>query len=70
MEAAFAEGEDAEADFLNKWNLGSAASAIDKKFLDILEGNKVLDPYTTISEEGYITRWFVSKYEVDHKLKR
>ncbi len=69
MEAAFAEGEDAEADFLNKWNLGSAASAIDKKFLDILEGNKVLDPYTTISEEGYITRWFVSKYEVDHKLK-
>ena len=64
MESAFAKGEDAEADFLNKWNIGTAESAIDKKYLDIINGNRVLDPYITL-DDGYILRWYISKAEVD-----
>ena len=55
MESAFAKGEDAEADFLNKWNIGTAESAIDKKYLDISSAfmyNKENPQFYTSQELG------------------
>lgn len=69
LELAFSQGEDAEADYLNKWATGNAQSAIPKKYLDIIEASRVLDPYITMSKQGYITRWYVPKNEVIAKLK-
>lgn len=69
IEAALSEGEDAEADYLNKWATGNAESAIDKKYLDRIVASQVLDPYVEFSEEGYLTKWYVSKHEVLTGLK-
>ena len=64
---ALSEGENAEADFLNKWAEGSETSPIPKELLIIINNSKIADPYTDISPYGYITRWYISEHEFKAK---
>ena len=64
IEEAYAEGENAEADYLNIWGEGSMASAIDKNLLKLIKESTHRDPYTTISNQGYITRWYIPEEQV------
>ena len=69
MRLAFSEGENAEADYLNKWSQGSEESPIPKELLEKINKSLVGDPYIEISEFGYITKWYIPKAEVLEKAK-
>lgn len=69
MAAAFSDGENAEADYLNKWSQGSEESPIPKDLLEKINKSFVGDPYIDISEYGYITKWFIPKAEVLEGIK-
>ena len=68
MQQAFSEGENAEADYLNKWSQGSEESPIPKEILERIHKSMVGDPYIEVSDYGYITKWYVPKSEVLSKL--
>ena len=68
IEAAMADGDRAEAEFLNVWAEGNESSPISKEHLKIINDSAVNDPYTTITTYGYIIRWYVPEYEVENKL--
>ena len=61
---ANATGDRAEADFLNKWSQGSAASPISKENLVRLRDSLMSKKYVDISTEGYVTNWYVEEDEV------
>jgi len=65
IEDAMAEGDAVLADFLNKWVEGSASSAIDKKLLKMLFDSVVNEPYSELSNFGYVTRWYVPENQID-----
>ncbi len=69
MQQAFSEGENAEADYLNKWSQGSEESPIPKELLERIHKSMVGDPYIEVSDFGYITKWYVPKAEVLSKLQ-
>lgn len=58
---AMVEGERAEAEYLNIWSQGNAASPISKEMLEIIMNSVVRDPRTTISKQGYIINWYVDE---------
>lgn len=62
-----ADGIKAEAEFLNIWPEGNESSPISKEHLKILHESIIPDPYTTISRDGYITRWYIPKVEIEGK---
>ncbi len=68
MADAMSEGDDAEADFLNNWPLGSGTSPLDKDLIAKLTDSKREVVYTDITPSGYILRWFVPKDHVDNVL--
>jgi hypothetical protein len=56
---AFAEGENAAADFLNIWGSGTQRSPIaDKEILKRIRDSKRPAGNVDISPQGYITRWY------------
>ena len=61
---ANATGDRAEADFLNKWSQGSAASPISKENLVRLRDSLMSKKYVDISTEGYVMNWYVEEDEV------
>jgi len=63
IEVARAEGDDAEADFLNRWVSGSLAHPLDKTILEVIDRSKAdpVDYYE--SKEGYRIRLYTSKSE-------
>lgn len=61
MEAARANGEDAEADFLNIWGNGDSSSPLPKETLDKIVASITEPLHTEISETGYMLRWYISK---------
>lgn len=61
---ANATGDRAEADFLNKWSQGSAASPISKENLIRLRDSLMSKKYVDISTEGYVMNWYVEEDEV------
>lgn len=65
IEDAMADGIKAEAEFLNIWPEGNESSPISKENLRILHESIISDPYTTVSKDGYITRWYISKDEIE-----
>lgn len=64
IEDAMSDGEDAEADFLNKWAKGNEISPIPKDILEMIIKSEVPEPYIQPSEYGYIIRWFIPAAEV------
>ena len=65
---ANATGDRAEADFLNKWSQGSAASPISKENLVRLRDSLMSKKYVDISTEGYVMNWYVEEDEVVNGL--
>lgn len=56
---AMADGERAEAEFLNIWSRGNEESPISKEMLEIIYGSIIPDPRTEISPQAYITNWYL-----------
>lgn len=67
IEVANSEGENAEADFLNKWQEGNERSPLDKNVLARIVASEVSDAYCEISNFGYILRWYIPAHEVESK---
>lgn len=67
IEEAKSEGENAKADFLNIWGRGNEASPISPENLEIINKSGDIEPYTTVSRQGYLTRWYIDKNEVENK---
>ena len=65
---AAAEGENASADFLNKWGVGAEESPIPKDVLQRIRDSEVAEPYSEVTKFGYIIKWYVSDYEVANKF--
>lgn len=68
IRAAMAEGDKAEAEFLNKWPEGNEASPIDPNTLKAMHASIVGDPITTVTPYGYIIRWYIPRAEVESKV--
>lgn len=65
---ANATGDRAEADFLNKWSQGTAASPISKENLIKLRESIVSKSYIEISTEGYVMNWYIPEEDVMNGL--
>ena len=65
---ANATGDRAEADFLNKWSQGTAASPISKENLIKLRESIVSKSYIDISTEGYVMNWYIPEEDVMNGL--
>ena len=64
MQADAEDGDDVEANYMNKWPSGSAASPLSKEALEKIK-KSVTDNYITdISEEGYVTNWYLTEQEL------
>jgi hypothetical protein len=59
----------AETEFLLAWSSGNEQNPIDKETLKIIHANKVTDPITIITSEGFAIRWYVPQHEIDNKVK-
>jgi len=63
IEASRAEGEDAEADFLNRWATGNLSHPLSKKILEVLEKTKKPPVDNYISDQGYVVRLYKTERE-------
>ena len=63
IEISRAEGEDAAADFLNKWATGNLSHPLNKKVLEVIEKSKKDPVDNYISDEGYILRLYMTERE-------
>ena len=64
MQADENDADDVEANYMNKWPSGSAASPLSKEALEKIK-KSVTDQYITdISTEGYIVNWYLTEYEL------
>jgi hypothetical protein len=59
----------AETEFLLAWSSGNEQNPIDKETLKIIHENKVTDPITVITSEGFAVRWYVPQSELDNKVR-
>jgi hypothetical protein len=66
---ARSEGENAEADYLNKWAAGNSESPIDKQYLKLINASIIPDPYNEISKQGYILKWYAREAEIETKFR-
>jgi len=60
---AISEGDDAKADFLNIWSLGSIRSPFTKELLEELNNNVEKDPEIEITDYNLVVRWYKDKEE-------
>ena len=63
IETSRAEGEDAEADFLNRWATGNLKHPLSKSVIEVIEKSKKAPIDEYISVEGYILRLYSTKRE-------
>jgi len=69
IEDAMCTVEEAKTDFLNIWSVGKKESPFNKKTLEVVNDSLMRVVRTTISKQGYITRWYVTEEELEHLLK-
>lgn len=63
---AEAEGEKIETDFLGIWVTGDKESALDVRLLDLVKSSIKPEICTTISDYGYVTRWYITEDEIEY----
>lgn len=63
---AEAEGIKIETDFLGLWVTGDKESAIPPHLLDVIKESQKPEVTTTISDYGYITRWYIEDHEIEY----
>lgn len=68
LEAQITDKDRIEAEFFNKWSQGSATSPISKESREAINASKMEVKYTSISKEGYLTRWYIPESEVENNL--
>lgn len=68
ISAALAEGENAAADFLNRWADSSGDNPIPKEYLEMIEGSRREVRYTEFNSEGYTIRWYIDSDTVHNVL--
>lgn len=66
---ALASGENASADFMNRWADSSGDNPIPKELLDAIEESTQEPKYTQVLVEGYMLRWYVDKDYVENTLR-
>lgn len=54
-------GENAAAEFLNRWSHGSEESPLPKERIEEMNRSIINDPYVEISNYGYITHWYLDE---------
>ena len=65
---AMATGDAVLADFLNIWPEGNSSSPIPKTLLKVLMDSRINDPYTEITDYGYVMRWYITQSELEDSL--
>lgn len=68
MQAALAEGQDAERDFLNKWTSGNARSPLSVEILNMIKESRKDPVYTEVTDKSYILNWYIDENEIHSKL--
>jgi len=63
IEISRAEGDDAEADFLNKWATGTLVHPLNKRVLEIIDRSRTKPIANYISDYGYILRLYQTERE-------
>lgn len=58
---ALSEGDDAKADFLNIWSLGTIQSPFSKELLEELENSATSDAEIEITDYNLVVRWYKDK---------
>lgn len=66
---SMSKGENAEAEFLNKWSSGSESCPIPKERLEEMNRSINNDPIVKISKYGYATRWYIPEEELATNLE-
>lgn len=68
---ALATGENASADFMNRWADSSGDNPIPKELLERIENSQTEPVWTEFLTEGYMIRWYISREQVqDHLVHR
>ena len=62
------DGDKADRDFLNIWTSGSQRSPLKTALLEKIFRSDQEPVYTTISQNGYLLRWYVPEWEVESGL--
>lgn len=68
MQAALAEGQDAERDFLNKWTSGNARSPLSIEILNMIKESRKDPVYTEVTDKNYILNWYIDENEINDRL--
>jgi len=68
MQAALAEGQDAERDFLNKWTSGNIRSPLSVEVLNMIKESRKDPIYTEVTDKSYILNWYINENEINDKL--
>lgn len=68
ISAALAQGENAAADFLNRWADSTGDNPIPKELLEQIENSKIEPKYIEVASEGYTIRWYVDRNYVENIL--
>jgi len=66
---AQSEGEDAEADYLLIWPLGSGATPIDKKLIKKLNSSAMDPLFTDVLSKGFVINWYKEEKYVNEVLR-
>lgn len=70
IEAALADGDDAERDFLNAWTSGSATNPLNPDILEKIVASYIGEEHTEIDTKyGYTTRWFIPEEEIEQRMR-
>lgn len=64
-----ATGDVANRDFLNIWTFGSMRSPLSPALNDAIRGSEKEIAWSEISSDNYILRWYISKDELQERLK-
>lgn len=70
IEAALAEGDDAERDFLNAWTSGSQTNPLPPHILERIVASYRGEEHVEIDPKyGYTTRWFIPEEEIEERMQ-
>jgi hypothetical protein len=68
LDAAIAEGDDANRDYFNTWTSGSQSNPLPEYLLEMISKSCMDITHNAISTQGYITRWYIPENEIEHRM--
>lgn len=70
LEESVQTGDDANRDYFNMWTSGSQTSPLPIHILEAIRGSMREVRYTEISQQGYITRWYIDEDEITQRMSQ